>query len=137
MFWLLYSRQITCHRILDLEILCMMKQSENRMATTDEILARIDKVLRENKSLTIVYILMSVTLFILGITAIAYALYTGNLIYTAPSAFTSLFLAWPIQSVIKLREKNIALATVPILISTLPKAQAAEEIQKLIEKLYG
>ncbi len=107
------------------------------MATTEEILNRIDTVLKENKALMVVYVLMSGTLFLLGITAVFYALYTNQLIYTIPSAFTSLFLVLPIQNVIKLREKNIALATVPILISTLPKAQAAEEIQKLIEQLYG
>lgn len=107
------------------------------MATTEEILTRIDTVLKENRSLTVVYVVMSGTLFTLGISSIGYALYTDQLVYTIPSAFTSLFLVWPIQNVVKLREKNITLATVPILISTLPRAQAAAEIQKLIEQLYG
>ena len=36
-----------------------------------------------------------------------------------------------------IRQKNIALATAPMLITQLPKAKAAKEIQKLLQTLYG
>lgn len=107
------------------------------MAKTKEILSRIDTVLKENKSLQTSFIILSVILFLAGIAAVFYALCTNQLVWTIPSAFISLFLKWPIQNIIKLREKNIALATVPVLIDTLPIEKAAEEIQKLIEHLYG
>jgi len=106
------------------------------MASTDEILSRIDSVLKENRFLQISFVLLSVTLFFCGITAIMYAICTNQLVWTIPSAFVSIFLKWPIQNIIRLREKNIALATVPMLMTTLPREKAAEEIQKLIEQLY-
>jgi hypothetical protein len=46
-------------------------------------------------------------------------------------------LYYPLQEIRELRRKNIALATAPALISLLPKNKAAEEIQKLIENLFG
>jgi len=46
-------------------------------------------------------------------------------------------LYWPLREIKDIRQKNIALATAPMLITQLPKAKAAEEIQKLLQNLYG
>ena len=107
------------------------------MPSTEEILKRIDNVLSENRSLQTLFVLLITILFVCGIAAVVMAIIRNQFIWTIPSAFTSLFLKWPIQSIIKLREKNIALATIPILINTLPPEKVVEEIQKLIEHLYG
>jgi hypothetical protein len=55
----------------------------------------------------------------------------------APPVITTGLLYFPLKEIKQLRKKNIALATAPALISQLPKAQAAFEIQKLIQNLFG
>lgn len=102
-----------------------------------QILDRIDDVLKENQLLLLFFCILTGILFLCGIVSIIYALCQGQYVWTIPSAFTTLFLKWPIEQIVKMRDKNIALATVPALITGLSEEQAAEEIQKLIEHLYG
>lgn len=75
-------------------------------------------------------------LFLLGISAVVSALISGAYIWTIPSAGISAFLYWPYLRIEKLRNRNIALVSSAALISQLPPAAAAKEIQKLIEKLF-
>lgn len=107
------------------------------MAKNKQILERIDIVLKENRGLQNIFIFLSVTLFICGIMGILYTIFTNQPFWLIPPAFTTFFLKYPIEKILKLREKNIALATVPALITSLPPDKASVEIQKLIEKLYG
>ncbi len=107
------------------------------MENLDQILGRIDTVLKENKGLQTIFVFLIVALFLCGIGAIIYAICTNQFNWLIPPIFTTLFLRYPIEQILKLREKNIALATVPALIATLAPEEAAKEIQKLIEKLYG
>lgn len=78
----------------------------------------------------------TVVLFGLGAAAVVTAIASGQYIWTIPSAGISAFLYWPYLRIEKLRNRNIALAASAALISQLPPAQAAREIQKLLEKLF-
>ncbi|MEX5576216.1 hypothetical protein [Pseudophaeobacter sp. A-200-2] len=75
-------------------------------------------------------------LFLLGAGAVIVALASGQYIWTLPSAGISAFLYWPYLRIEKLRNRNIALVSAAALISNLPPAESAKEIQKLIEKLF-
>jgi hypothetical protein len=75
-------------------------------------------------------------LFAVGVASTLMVLFRGEYIWTIPSAGASLFLKWPIQRVFELRNRNIALAAAPIFISQLPPAQAAKEIQKILQELF-
>jgi hypothetical protein len=105
--------------------------------TTAEILARIDLVLRQNRRIEWLLILLTSVLFCVGIACFVVALVTGKFAWSTPAAITTGLLYWPLQEIKDIRAKNIALATVPLLITQLPKAKAAEELQKLLETLRG
>lgn len=107
------------------------------MADIDPILQRIDKVLKDNKTIEVIYIILTILLFLCGITCFIIAICTGQYVWSTPSAITTGLLYFPLKEIKDLRKKNIALATAPILITQLPKAKAAEEIQKLLQNLYG
>jgi hypothetical protein len=96
---------------------------------------RIDQVLGSNKRHETAVIVMSVFIFLLGMTALVYGMIQGNVYIVAPSTIFSGLLYWPIRQILKIRKDNIALATVPTLIATLPKEDAARELVKLLEKI--
>ena len=107
------------------------------MASIEEILSRIDIVIKENKRIEWTYISLTIILFCTGISCFIVALITGHFAWSTPSAITTGLLYWPLREIKDIRQKNIALATAPMLITQLPKAKAAEEIQKLLHTLYG
>jgi hypothetical protein len=106
------------------------------MSAIDEILDRIDSVLKQNRKVEWTYIICTVVLFAVGIVCIVVALVTRNYVWSTPSAVTTGLLYKPLQEIKTIRQDNIALATAPMLIKQLPRAQAAAEIQKLLERLY-
>ena len=103
----------------------------------DDTLARIDDVLRDNRRIEWTYIVLTVLLFLSGISCIIAALVTGKFLWSTPSIVTTGLLYYPLKEIKEIRQKNIALATAPILISQLPANRAAEQIQKLLQQLYG
>ncbi len=107
------------------------------MAEIKEILERIDIVIKDNKKVEWTYIILSILLFLLGITCFIVALVTGKFAWSTPSAITTLLLYPSLKAIKEMRQKNIALATAPMLITQLPPDKAAEEIQKLLQTLYG
>lgn len=107
------------------------------MVSTSEIIARIDDVLKQNRRIEWTYILLTVILFGTGISCFITALVSGQFAWSTPSAITTGLLYWPLREIKDIRQKNIALATAPMLITQLPKAKASEEIQKLLQTLYG
>ncbi|MFT5717186.1 MAG: hypothetical protein ACI9T7_001372 [Oleiphilaceae bacterium] len=107
------------------------------MSSTDEILSRIDDVLKDNKRIEWTYIILTIALFGTGIACFIVALTSGQFAWSTPSIITTGLLHWPLKEIKGIRQKNIALATAPMLITQLPKAKAAEEMQKLIQTLYG
>ncbi len=100
------------------------------------ILSRIDLVIKQNKRVEWTYIICSLVLFSVGIACIVLALVTKDYAWSTPSVVTTALLYKPLGEIKAIRMKNIALATVPILITKLPKEKAAMEIQKLIKSLY-
>ena len=107
------------------------------MASTNDILARIDDVINYNRKIFWIYVFLTAILFLIGAACLICALVQGKYIWSVPPAFTTGFLIWPLNQINQLRRDNVALATVPILITKLPKDKAAKEIQKLIGFLYG
>jgi hypothetical protein len=107
------------------------------MPSIDEILKRIDDVLVQNKRIEWIYISLTVLLFGAGISCIVVALVSGQFAWSTPSAITTGLLYWPLKEIKSIRQKNIALATAPMLITQLPQDKAAEEIQKLLQTLYS
>lgn len=107
------------------------------MPSIETILSRIDEVLKQNKRIEVTYIILTVLLFLTGISCFIVALVTGHFAWSTPSAITTGLLYYPLKEIKDIRQKNIALATAPMLITQLPKQKAAEEIQKLLQSLYG
>ncbi len=103
----------------------------------DQLLSRIDDVLGNNKRVETVLIVCALVLFLCGIACIASALFTGQYLWSTPAIVTTVLLKWPIEKIQNIRRDNIALATAPAIIKMLPRATAAAELQKLIQKLYG
>ncbi len=104
---------------------------------TEDILSRIDSVIKQNKRTEWTFIICSLALFATGIACIVVALVTKNFAWSTPSVVTTALLYKPLAEIKSIRMKNIALATIPMLITQLPADKAAKEIQKLISSLYG
>lgn len=107
------------------------------MTDIEQILARIDGVLKENRRTEYLYIAMTVLLFVAGILCLVAAVTSGQFLWSAPPIATTALLHYPMQQIKDLRQKNIALGTAPLLISTLPTDQAAVEMGRLLSSLYG
>lgn len=106
------------------------------MVSITDITQRIDEVLKQNRRIEWTYIGLTVVLFLTGIACFVVALISGNFLWSTPSAITTGLLYWPLREIKGIRQKNIALATAPMLITQLPQKKATEEIQKLLETLY-
>lgn len=107
------------------------------MTSIDDILGRVDFVLEQNKKTEWLYIIGTGLLFIVGIICIIVAIVTKDYVWSTPSVITTGFLYKPLREIKTIRQDNIALAMVPMLIRELPRQKAAEEIQKLIQRLFG
>ena len=103
----------------------------------NDILSRIDIVLKENKRIEVLYLVLTGLLFLCGIASCVAAIMSKQYVWVTPSTATTFFLKWPLKEIKDIRRKNIALATAPILITQLPPDLAAKEIQKLLKNLYG
>jgi len=106
------------------------------MSSIEITLARIDEVLRQNRKIEWTYIILTIALFGCGIACIIVALVTGEYAWSTPSAVTTGLLYLPLKEIKSIRKNNIALATAPVLIDTLPPTEAAKEIQNLLRTLY-
>lgn len=107
------------------------------MVDISQVLTRIDDVLKRNQQIETIYIILTILLFLTGIACFGVALYSGKFAWSSPSAITTGLLYWPLNAIRDIRNKNIALAAAPVLITLLPRVKAAEEIQKLLQSLYG
>lgn len=102
-----------------------------------QIILRIDEVLKQNKTTETLLLVGTSLLFICGITCFVLAIVRQEFAWGTPPMVTTGLLYFPIKEIKDLRKKNIALATAPVLINQLPKVKAAEEIQKLLQNLFG
>ena len=103
----------------------------------EQILERVDEVHKQNKTTEVLLLIGTSILFLSGITCFILAIVKQEFAWGTPPVVTTSLLYFPLKEIKQLRRKNIALATAPALISQLPKAKAAEEIQKLIHNLFG
>ena len=103
----------------------------------EQIIKRIDEVHKQNRTTEILLLIGTATLFVCGISCFVLAKIKHEYAWGAPPIVTTGLLYFPLKEIKDLRKKNIALATAPVLISTLPKAKAAEEISKLLQNLFG
>ncbi len=103
----------------------------------EQILERVDEVHKQNKTTEVLLLIGTSILFLSGITCFILAIVKQEFAWGSPPIITTGLLYFPLKEIKLLRKKNIALATAPALISLLPKAKAAEEIQKLIQNLFG
>ena len=103
----------------------------------EQIIKRIDDVHKQNRTTEILLLVGTSVLFLCGIVCFILAIVKQEYAWGAPPVITTGLLYFPLKEIKELRRKNIALATAPALISTLPKAKAAEEISKLIQNLFG
>lgn len=103
----------------------------------DQIVRRIDEVHGQNRTTEIMLLIGTSILFLCGIVCFIIAMVTQKYAWGSPPVITTGLLYFPLKEIKELRKKNIALAIAPVLISTLPKAKAAEEISKLLDNLFG
>ena len=71
------------------------------MSSIDDILARIDDVLRDNRRIEWTYIVLTILLFLSGISCIVMALITGKFLWSTPSTITTGLLYYPLRSRLK------------------------------------
>jgi len=105
------------------------------MEISPEINKRIDDVLDRNKIHEIAIMIMAAFIFLLGLGALFFGIYTNQVLIVAPSTLITACLYWPIGRISKMRKENIALAAIPSLIAALPPDEAARELIKLLDKL--
>jgi hypothetical protein len=101
-----------------------------------EVYQQVKDVIADNKR-TEFFLLGGIgALFTLGIVSALMMIFKGEYLWSIPAAGSSLLLKWPIERVELMRKRNIALAAAPIFIAQLPPAQAAKEIQKVMQELF-
>lgn len=106
------------------------------MEINKEINDRIDEVIKSNEKYATLIVILSVAIFIIGISTAVYGIIIQNVFVVIPSTIITSLLYWPINKIDQIRKENTALAAVPTLIATLPKEDAAQELSKLLEKLF-
>lgn len=92
--------------------------------------------MNENRRTEYLFIGMVCLLFLAGMGCLISALWSGEFAWATPSVVTTALLHYPMKEIKELRQKNIALATAPLLINTLPTDHAAAEMGKLLSSLY-
>jgi hypothetical protein len=105
--------------------------------TNQEINERIDAALEDGKRNELIIICLSVMIFLLGFALVVVSVARSQPVFLAPSLLLEAALYWPIRQILRIRKENIALATTPALIATLPPAQAAAQMVKLLEKIHA
>jgi hypothetical protein len=99
-------------------------------------LQQVKDVIAANRRTEIFLLIGIGALFSVGIVSALKILIDGQYVWSIPVLGASLFLKWPLERVELMRKRNIALAAAPIFIAQLPPAQAAKEVQKILEQLF-
>jgi len=100
-----------------------------------EVFDRIDQALDYGKRNELIIVGLSILIFLLGMAIAIISVTSGHSVFLAPAVLLEAALYWPIRLIQRIRRENIALATAPALIATLPAEQAAAEMVKLLEKI--
>jgi hypothetical protein len=101
-----------------------------------EVYQQVKDVIADNKRTELFLLIGIGALFALGVVSALMMIFRGEYIWSIPAFGASVFLKWPIERVELMRKRNIALAAAPIFIAQLPPAQAAKEIQKVMQELF-
>lgn len=107
------------------------------MTDIEKTLSRIDTVIRTNRRSEYLFLILTTILFGCGISCIVVALVTKEYAWSSPSMITTGLLYWPLNQIKNIRRENISLAVAPMLISSLPPKEAAEEIRNLLKEISG
>jgi hypothetical protein len=98
---------------------------------------RVDGALRDNRRAEFIVIGMAIGIFLLGAGALIVAYWLTNP-YVGSGAFLfQSLLYWPIREILKVRQDNLVLQTLPVLVAELQPKDAAIEIRKLSEFMRG
>lgn len=98
---------------------------------------RVDGALRDNRRAEFIVIGMAVGIFLLGAGSLVVAYWLTNP-YVGGGAFLfQSLLYWPIREILKVRQDNLVLQTLPVLVAELDAREATIEIRKLAEYIRG
>jgi hypothetical protein len=113
-------------------LLSIAMQSPNSI---DQVSKRIDKALAANRRTEILVVVMAVFIFLLGMAMIILGYWHQSLyLRTVPILLQGL-LYWPIREIMRLRQDNLILQTLPAIVSTLPARECAMEMKKTLDYL--
>ena len=101
----------------------------------DAINSRVDGALKDNRRAEHIVIGMAVGIFLLGIGILVVAYRLTNPYVSGGTVLFQSLLYWPIREILKLRQDNLLLQTLPVLVSGLSPKDAAIEIRKLAEHM--
>ncbi|HKR10916.1 MAG TPA: hypothetical protein VJT15_02570 [Pyrinomonadaceae bacterium] len=94
---------------------------------------RVDGALRDNRRAEFIVIGMAVGIFLLGAGCLVIAYWLTNP-YVGGGAFLfQSLLYWPIREILRVRQDNLVLQTLPVLVAELQPKDATIEIRKLAE----
>jgi hypothetical protein len=98
---------------------------------------RVDGALRDNRRAEHIVVGMAVGIFMLGVGSLVIAYWLTNP-YVGGGAFLfQSLLYWPIREILKVRQDNLVLQTLPVLVAELEPKDVAIEIRKLAEFMRG
>ncbi len=97
--------------------------------------ARVDKALGANRRAELVIVGMAVALFLLGVGVLLVAYQSKNPYLATGTIVVEGLLYWPIREIQRMRLENLILQTLPVMLQSMPKKEAAEEIRKLYDHL--
>jgi hypothetical protein len=104
---------------------------------TELINARVDVAIKLNGRAEHVIICMAVGIFSIGVALLLIGYWSQNPYVGGGSLILGGFLYWPIKEILKLRRDNLMLQILPAMVSELPRAEAAREIKKFLDRLGG
>ena len=98
---------------------------------------RVDGALKDNRRAEHIVVGMSVGIFGLGAGILLVAYWLTNPYITGGTVLFQSLLYWPIREILRLRQDNLMLQTLPVLVAELAPQEAAKEIRKLLEYMRG
>lgn len=100
----------------------------------DAVIDRIDIVLHRHKKTFWLIVCMAVAIFIVSLSLLVIGLLKNDTAIVGSSAVIG-FIYGSMRWILRLRREDIYLAVAPLLVKGLPPARAANEIEKLLERL--
>lgn len=94
---------------------------------------RVDGALKDNRRAEHIVIGMAIGIFTLGAGILVVAYWLTNPYVSGGTVLFQSLLYWPIREILKLRQDNLMLQTLPVLVAELPPKEAALEIRKMAE----